>query len=117
MEALARILYPLSARIAVLGARSAPKRYCQTSQGSSGMSRAEPLAGCTTPRFSVSVLLVALAAAAATQSGIVAQAPERFDLLIRNAHVIDGTGNPWIRADVGIIGDRIQAVGTLGAAA
>jgi N-acyl-D-aspartate/D-glutamate deacylase len=72
--------------------------------------------GCTTPRFPVSVLLAALAAAAATRSGIVAQAPERFDLLIRNAHVIDGTGNPWIRADVGIIGERIQAVGTLGAA-
>src|SRR3954449_6400377 len=37
----------------------------------------------------------------------------RFDLLIRNGHVIDGNGNPWIRADVGITGDRIQAVGNL----
>src|SRR4029453_17429133 len=37
----------------------------------------------------------------------------KFDLLIRNAHVIDGNGNPWIRADVGIAGDRIQAVGNL----
>ena len=27
------------------GARSAPRRYCQTSQGSAGISRAEPLAG------------------------------------------------------------------------
>jgi N-acyl-D-aspartate/D-glutamate deacylase len=40
----------------------------------------------------------------------------KFDLLIRNAHVIDGNGNPWIRADVGITGDRIQAVGNLAAA-
>lgn len=37
-----------------------------------------------------------------------------YDLLIRNAHVYDGMGNPWIRADVGISGDRIAAVGALG---
>ena len=39
--------------------------------------------------------------------------PARFDVLIRNARVMDGTGNPWLRADVGITGDRITAVGTL----
>jgi N-acyl-D-amino-acid deacylase len=37
----------------------------------------------------------------------------RFDVLIRNARVYDGNGNPWIRGDVGITGDRIQAVGSL----
>ena len=36
-----------------------------------------------------------------------------FDVLIRNARVMDGTGNPWLRADVGIPGDRITAVGPL----
>ncbi|MGH7463159.1 MAG: N-acyl-D-amino-acid deacylase family protein, partial [Longimicrobiales bacterium] len=41
------------------------------------------------------------------------QQQSRFDLLIRNAHVFDGNGNPWIRADIGVTGDRIQAVGTL----
>ena len=41
-------------------------------------------------------------------------AAQTFDLLIRNAQVFDGTGNPWIRADVGVLGDRITAVGTLG---
>jgi len=40
----------------------------------------------------------------------------RFDVLIRNARVMDGTGNPWLRADIGIAGDRIAAVGHLGAA-
>jgi N-acyl-D-amino-acid deacylase len=36
-----------------------------------------------------------------------------FDVLIRNGRVMDGTGNPWLRADIGITGDRITAVGTL----
>lgn len=42
-----------------------------------------------------------------------ASPPSRFDLLIRNARIYDGSGNPWIRGDVGITGDRIQAVGAL----
>ncbi len=37
-----------------------------------------------------------------------------FDLLIRNGRVVDGTGNPWYRADVGITGGRVQAIGRLG---
>lgn len=32
-------------------------------------------------------------------------------MLIRNGRVVDGSGNPWIYADVGIIGDRIAFVG------
>lgn len=39
-----------------------------------------------------------------------------YDVLFRNARVLDGMGNPWIRADVAIRGDRIAAVGRLGAA-
>ena len=35
-------------------------------------------------------------------------------VLIRNGRVLDGTGNPWIAADVLIRGDRIEAVGRLG---
>ena len=37
-----------------------------------------------------------------------------FDVLISGARVIDGTGNPWFRADVGIRGDLIAEVGSLG---
>jgi N-acyl-D-amino-acid deacylase len=51
--------------------------------------------------------------AALTVSG---QAPQQFDILIRNGRVLDGTGNPWYRADIGITGDRIGAMGRLGGA-
>src|SRR5262245_55343507 len=44
------------------------------------------------------------------------QPPQPFDVLIRNGRVMDGTGNPWLRADVGIRGDRIAAVGRLAGA-
>ena len=36
-----------------------------------------------------------------------------FDVLLINARVVDGAGNPWFRADVGVRGDRIAAVGRL----
>lgn len=41
------------------------------------------------------------------------QSSQTFDILIRNGRVMDGSGNPWFRADVGIRGDRIVAVGRL----
>lgn len=37
-----------------------------------------------------------------------------FDVLITNGRVVDGTGAPWFRADIGINGDRISAIGELG---
>jgi N-acyl-D-amino-acid deacylase len=40
----------------------------------------------------------------------------RCDLIIRDATVFDGTGAPRFKADVGVTGDRIAAVGDLGAA-
>ncbi|HOW96325.1 MAG TPA: D-aminoacylase [Kiritimatiellia bacterium] len=34
----------------------------------------------------------------------------RFDVLIRGGQVLDGTGTPARRADIGLLGDRIEAV-------
>jgi len=36
-----------------------------------------------------------------------------FDVLIKNGHIIDGSGNPWVSRDIAIRGDRIAAIGNL----
>jgi len=50
------------------------------------------------------VALLLLVAPASAQS---------YDLLIRNGRVLDGTGNPWYAADIGVRGGRIVEVGRL----
>ena len=39
-----------------------------------------------------------------------------YDVVILNGKIIDGSGNPWYYADVGIRGDRIVTIGKLGGA-
>src|SRR5207244_11640143 len=62
-----------------------------------------------------SALLTVLAASVSlTVVAMGQRAPSsRFDVLITNGRIVDGTGSPWIRGDVGIVGDRIAAVGRL----
>jgi N-acyl-D-amino-acid deacylase len=41
---------------------------------------------------------------------------QNYDVLIRNGHVVDGTGSPWYAADIAIRDGHIAAIGHLGAA-
>lgn len=62
----------------------------------------------------VAVVLASVCAAAVWRRGVAAD--ERpFDLVITNARVVDGSGNPWFRADVAIKGGRIARVGRVAA--
>jgi N-acyl-D-amino-acid deacylase len=38
---------------------------------------------------------------------------KKFDLVIQNGFIIDGTGNPWFKADIGIQGGRIARIGSI----
>ena len=39
--------------------------------------------------------------------------PQPYDLIIRNGHIIDGTGSPWYAADIAIRDGKIAAIGRL----
>lgn len=56
----------------------------------------------------ICALLVVLCAACSQPS-------RRFDLIVRGGDVIDGSGQPPRRADVGVVGDRITTIGDLSA--
>src|SRR5262245_10713048 len=54
----------------------------------------------------ISSVLALMLAGAAARAGEAA-----YDVIIRNGKVVDGTGNPWVYADVGIRGDKLATVG------
>ncbi|HET8552848.1 MAG TPA: D-aminoacylase [Gammaproteobacteria bacterium] len=56
------------------------------------------------------LLLSVLGALASAGAG----APETYDLVIRNGHIINGTGSPWFHGDIAISDGRIVAIGRLG---
>lgn len=64
----------------------------------------------TRQRFGQLIILALIVALAALPQR--AQQPEAaYDVLLIGGRVLDGTGNPWFYADVGIRGDKIVAVG------
>ena len=58
-----------------------------------------------------SLLVVVLAACAPSVHTAPITSGGGYDLLIRNARIVDGTGNPWYRGSVATRGDRIAYVG------
>jgi hypothetical protein len=70
------------------------------------MSRGQPL---------TAIASVALIALVLTQGPRVVAQRTSVDVLLRNGRIVDGTGAPWYRADVAIVGDRITAIGSLAA--
>jgi len=67
-------------------------------------------------RFVTHSLAAAAIALLCGSSALAAQGPQTYDVLIRHGRVLDGSGNPWVRTDIGIRGDRIVAMGDLGTA-
>lgn len=64
-----------------------------------------------TDRASPMVLALVIGATACT--GAQMADTRAFDIVIACGRVVDGTGAPWFRADVGIIDDRIERIGDL----
>jgi len=64
-----------------------------------------------------SLLCVALSASVTTPFALgaqsVAQTPTTYDVVIRNGRVLDGAGNPFILADVGIKDGRFAKIGRI----
>jgi N-acyl-D-amino-acid deacylase len=58
----------------------------------------------------VSTLAITLTAACASVQTR-GPAATRYDVLITNARIVDGTGNPWYRGSVATVGDHIAYVG------
>jgi dihydroorotase/N-acyl-D-amino-acid deacylase len=55
-----------------------------------------------------SIALFVLAVLASSLRGA-----QTFDLVIRNGHIIDGSGSPWYSGDIGIVNGRIAQIGVL----
>ena len=59
----------------------------------------------------LATLLVTLALLATAPASLRSQEPPAYDVVIRNGRVLDGAGNPWIRADVAVRAGRIVRIG------
>ena len=45
--------------------------------------------------------------------GTVSAGAQDFELILASGRIVDGTGNPWYRADIGIRNGRIADIGQL----
>src|SRR5690606_27297721 len=58
-------------------------------------------------------LVLAVLAFVALGAARAAEPAPAYDIVIRNARVLDGLGNPWVNADVAVTSGRIAAVGQI----
>src|SRR5688572_27398665 len=70
---------------------------------------------CRPLSYRAGALLVAVAACARVDQPPAPRPTAGFDVLLRGGTVVDGTGRPAYRADVGIVGGHIAAIGDLAA--
>lgn len=63
-------------------------------------------------RCRIAVAVICVVAGACAPAGYTTPVPApNYDVLITNARIVDGTGNPWYRGSVATSGDRIAYVG------
>jgi dihydroorotase/N-acyl-D-amino-acid deacylase len=62
------------------------------------------------PRRGVPAIRLAVAMAVALWAAWPAAQAGPYDLVLRNARIVDGTGSPWYRADIGIRGSTIARI-------
>jgi dihydroorotase/N-acyl-D-amino-acid deacylase len=62
------------------------------------------------PTIATLLFLLVLAGISCQPSG---EGP--YDIIIQNAKIVDGTGNPWYQADIGVYRDKIVSIGKLDA--
>ena len=63
--------------------------------------------------WAVSLFVGALALGASAPASGQARGAAEYDVVIRNGRVLDGAGNPWIRADVAIKDGRFARIGVV----
>jgi len=39
---------------------------------------------------------------------------ESYDIVIKGGKIVDGSGNPWFKSDIAVVGDKIAKVGSIG---
>ena len=59
------------------------------------------------------VALPAVSIVVLSVAGLIFAQQTHYDFIIANARVVDGTGAPWVTGDIGVVGDRIAAIGDL----
>jgi N-acyl-D-amino-acid deacylase len=73
--------------------------------------------GSSTSRLALALVLAACATAPVTTTASTPALPiassDGYDVVIRNGRVLDGAGNPWILADVGVRNGRFAKVGKI----